>query len=208
MTHITADISACLDGFATGADPSPGNGLGTGGEALRTWAFSDGPDDLRVLRRGTARSGAVVRGRRLFDVAGGPKGWDDTSGYGAGEAGEPAFVVVTSSPPRALRLTDVDWTFVVTGLSDAFTAARERSEAAASDSGKDRDVIVMDGGDTVGPALEGGLVDALTPHLASLATGRRDTIVDRRGAGHAGAAEGRRGIDRDAPEQRRLAGIR
>jgi hypothetical protein len=41
---------------------------------------------------GPDRPGAVVLGRHLFDVAGGPNGWDDTSGYGAGEVGKPAFV--------------------------------------------------------------------------------------------------------------------
>jgi hypothetical protein len=33
MTRIIADISASLDGFVTGPDPGPDNGLGTGGEA-------------------------------------------------------------------------------------------------------------------------------------------------------------------------------
>ncbi len=37
MTRIIADISVSLDGFVTGPDPSPDNGLGTGGEALHTW---------------------------------------------------------------------------------------------------------------------------------------------------------------------------
>ena len=35
MTRIIADISVSLDGSVTGPDPSPDNGLGTGG-ALRT----------------------------------------------------------------------------------------------------------------------------------------------------------------------------
>lgn len=65
MTRIIADISASLDSFVTGPDPGPDNGLGTGGEALHTWAFSDDPDDRRVLREATARSGAVVLGRHL-----------------------------------------------------------------------------------------------------------------------------------------------
>ena len=52
MTRIITDISVSLDGFVTGPDPSPDNGLDTGGEALHTWAFSDGPDDRRVLREG------------------------------------------------------------------------------------------------------------------------------------------------------------
>jgi hypothetical protein len=56
MTRIIADISVSLDGLVTGPDPSPDNGLGTGGEALHTWAFSDDPDDRRFLHEGTARS--------------------------------------------------------------------------------------------------------------------------------------------------------
>jgi dihydrofolate reductase len=171
VTRIIADISVSLDGFVTGPDPSPDNGLGTGGEALHTWAFSDDPDDRRVLREGTARSGAVVLGRHLFDVVDGPNGWDDTTGYGAGEAGKPAFVVVTSSPPESVRTTSLDWTFVTTGLPDAVAAARERGEASSSDSGKDLDVILMGGGATIGSALDAGLVDALTLHLAPIVLG-------------------------------------
>ncbi|MFH9059767.1 dihydrofolate reductase family protein [Streptomyces coeruleorubidus] len=171
MTRIIADISVSLDGFVTGPDPAPDNGLGTGGEALHTWAFSDDPDDRRYLREGTARSGAVVLGRHLFDVVDGPNGWDDKTGYGAGEVGKPAFVVVTSSPPETVRLTDLDWTFVTTGLSDAVTAARERAVAASSQSGKDLDVVIMGGGTTIGSALDAGLVDALTLHLAPVVLG-------------------------------------
>ena len=171
MARIIADISVSLDGFVTGPDPGPGNGLGIGGEALHTWAFSGDPDDRRVLREATARSGAVVLGRRLFDVVDGPKGWGEESGYGAGEVGKPAFVVVTSSPPESVRLTDLDWTFVTTGLPDAVTVARERAEAASSDSGVDLDVVLMGGGATIGSALDAGLVDALTLHLAPVVLG-------------------------------------
>jgi dihydrofolate reductase len=171
MTRIIADISVSLDGFVTGPDPSPDNGLGNGGAALHPWALSDDPDDRRVLREETARSGAVVLGRRLFDVVDGPKGWDDTSGYGAGEVGKPAFVVVSSSPPKSVRTTNLDRTFVAIGLPDAVTAARERAEAASSDSGKDLGAIVMGGGATVGSALEAGLVDALTLHLTPIVLG-------------------------------------
>jgi dihydrofolate reductase len=171
MTRIIADISVSLDGFVTGPDPGPDNGLGTGGEALHTWAFSDDPDDRRVLRKATAHSGAVVLGRRLFDIVDAPEGWNDETGYGAGEVGKPAFVVVTSSPPEAVRLTDLDWTFVTTGLSAAVTAARERAEAASSARGEDLDVVIMGGGATVGSALAAGLVDSLTLHLAPIVLG-------------------------------------
>ncbi|MCH6163080.1 dihydrofolate reductase family protein [Streptomyces marispadix] len=171
MTRITADISVSLDGFVTGPHPGPDNGLGTGGEALHTWAFSDDPDDRRILREATDRSGAVVLGRRLFDVVDGPGGWNDETGYGAGEVGKPAFVVVTSSPPESVRLTGLDWTFVTTGLPDAVDAARERAEAASSHSGKDLDVVLMGGGATIGSALAAGLVESLTLHLAPIVLG-------------------------------------
>ncbi len=73
----------------------PGRSRRTSGPSGCTWrprAFSDDPGDRRVLHEGTARSGAVVLGRHLFDVVDGPNGWDDTTGYGAGEVGKPAFV--------------------------------------------------------------------------------------------------------------------
>jgi dihydrofolate reductase len=171
MTRIVADISVSLDGFVTGPDPGPDNGLGDGGEALHTWAFSGDPDDRRILAEGTTRSGAVILGRRLFDVVDGPGGWNDETGYGAGEVGKPAFVVVTSVPPESVRLTDLDWTFVTTGLSDAVTAARERAEAASQDSGEDLDVVLMGGGATIGSALATGLLDVLALHLAPVVLG-------------------------------------
>ncbi|WP_324650081.1 dihydrofolate reductase family protein [Georgenia sp. H159] len=171
MTRIIADISMSLDGYVTGPDPGPNNGLGTGGDALHTWAFSDDPDDLRVLREGTARSGAVVLGRRLFDVVDGPGGWDDTVGYGAGEVGAPPFVVVTGSPPTTVRLTALDWTFVSTGLADAVAAARGRAEAASRERGEDLDVVLMGGGATIGSALAARLVEVLSLHLAPVILG-------------------------------------
>lgn len=163
MTRIIADISVSLDGFVTGPGAGPDDGLGVGGEALHTWAFSDDPADKRVLSDGNARSGAVVMGRRLFDVVDGQGGWDDDVGYGAGEVGKPPFVVVTSAPPESVRLTDLDWTFVTTGLSDAVAAARERAG--------NLDVVLMGGGATIGSAITAGLVDVLSVHLAPVILG-------------------------------------
>lgn len=171
MTRIVADISVSLDGFVTGPDPGPGNGLGTGGEALHTWAFSDDPDDRRILRESTARSGAVVLGRRLFDVVDGPQGWDADTGYGAGEVGTPPFVVVTSAPPEQVRLSDLQWTFVTTGLPDAVAAARERALEASAHRDETLDVVVMGGAATIRSALDAGLVDVLRVHLAPVVLG-------------------------------------
>lgn len=71
MTRITADISVSLDGFVTGPGPGLDNGLGTGGETLHPWAFSERPrrppsparsdSPLRCRR---PRPSALRRGRR------------------------------------------------------------------------------------------------------------------------------------------------
>ena len=171
MPRTLADVSVSLDGFVTGPCPGPDQGLGEGGEALHAWAFSDDPDDRKVLLEGTARSGAVVLGRRLFDVVDGPGGWDDETGYGAGLVGRPAFVVVTSTLPESVRLTDLDWTFVTSGLRDAVAVAHERAQAASARRGEDLDVVLMGGGATIGSALAAGLVDVLSLHLAPVVLG-------------------------------------
>ncbi|MFE1260706.1 dihydrofolate reductase family protein [Streptomyces albogriseolus] len=171
MTRIIADISISLDGYVTGPDPGLLNGLGTGGEGLHTWAFSGDPEDRRIVRETTERSGAVVLGRHLFDIVDGPKGWNDESGYGAGEVGKPAFVVLTSQPPASVRTSDLDWTFVTTGVRDAVAIARERARAASARSGKDLDVYVMGGGITISSALDAGLIDVLSLHLAPVVLG-------------------------------------
>ena len=171
MTRVVADISISLDGYVTGPDPGPANGLGDGGEALHAWAFSDDPDDQRLLREATSRSGAVVMGRTLFDIVDGPQGWNDETGYGAGEVGTPPFVVVTRSTPERVRLTDLDWTFVTTGLDDAVTAARERARESSRRGGDNLDVVLMGGGALIGSALAAGVVDVLSVHLAPVVLG-------------------------------------
>ncbi|WP_426626208.1 dihydrofolate reductase family protein [Leifsonia sp. McL0607] len=171
MAQVIADITVSLDGFVTGPDAGPGNGLGTGGEPLHRWVFSDDPGDQRILAAATARSGAVVMGRRLFDVIDAPDGWSDELGYGATEVGKPPFVVVTSAAPEEVRLTGLDWTFVTTGLSDAIAVAREGAESQSEAKGSALDVVLMGGGALVGSAVAAGLVDALVLHISPVILG-------------------------------------
>ncbi len=170
MTQVIADISISLDGFVTGPDANPDSGLGDDADALHAWAFSDDPDDQRVLREGTARSGAVIMGRRLFDVGDGPNGWNDRMGYGAGEVGTPPFVVVTASPPESIRLKQLDWTFTRT-ISEAVSVARERAEGESAERDEDLDVVIMGGGAVIASALAEGFVDTLIVHLAPVVLG-------------------------------------
>jgi len=162
--RVVADITMSLDGFVTGPDPSPTAGLGEGGESLHEWVFSDDSVDAAVLREATEATGAVVMGRRLFDIIDGPDGWTDEMGYGAHHAARPPYVVVTHAPPEQVRLA-LDFTFVTEGVSAAVDRARE----SVGDGGGD--VVVMGGGDVIGQCLEADLLDELRIHLAPIVLG-------------------------------------
>lgn len=171
MTRIVADITMSLDGFVTGPNAGPGNGLGDGGEALHRWVFAGDPEDDRILKEGTERSGAVIMGRSLFDVVDAPDGWRDDLGYGAHEVGRPPFFIVTGTPPVEVRLSGLDWTFVTTGLEAAIEQARARAEATSAETGRDVDVVLMGGGALVGSAVSAGLVDTFGLHISPLILG-------------------------------------
>lgn len=162
MTKVVADITMSLDGFVTGPDPGPERGLGRGGEPLHTWVRSDHEVDREVLREIAEAPGAVVMGRRLFDVVDGPHGWSDDMGYGAHHATRPPFFVVTHAPPKRVRL-DLDFTFVTDGLP----AAIDQATAAAGD----EDVFVMGGGDVIRQCVDAALADELIIHLAPIVLG-------------------------------------
>ena len=162
MSRVIADISMSLDGFVTGPNPGLSNGLGDGGEPLHTWAMEGDDVDQQVLQEAMDRSGAVIMGRRLFDIIDGPDGWTDEMGYGAGLAGSPPFFVVTHEPPPAVRL-DLSFTFVTDGVA----AAVEQARAAAGD----KDVVLMGGGDVIRQAVDEGLLDELRIHLSPVVLG-------------------------------------
>jgi len=162
MTKRIADISMSLDGFVTGPHPSLELGLGRGGEGLHTWAFNNDPIDQAALSEAVEVTGAVVMGRRLFDIIDGPQGWSDTVGYGAKLNAEPPVFVVTHQPPTRVRLKR-PITFITAGLPAAFDAA---AQAAGG-----RQVVLMGGGDVIFQALEQHLVEELSIHLAPLILG-------------------------------------
>ena len=176
MTLVIGDITVSLDGYVTGPDPGVGRGLGRDAESLHAWALdSDSPVDRGVLERHTAASGAVVMGRRTFDIV--DQAWTAERGYGADRDGRPPFFVVTSSAPASYRLAGShDFTFVLDGPA----AAIEQARAAA----RDRDVFVMGGGTLVGSCLRDGLLDELRLHLSPEILGAGTPLFDGVGRHH------------------------
>ncbi len=58
------------------------HGLGIGGEAIHAWGLEEprSPVDEAVLAHSFETTGAVVMGRRLYDIVDGPNGWNDDVG--------------------------------------------------------------------------------------------------------------------------------
>ena len=129
MPKVIADITMSLDGYVTGPGADAEHGLGDA-EELHSWVMDQDQVDTEILERSAAATGAVVMGRRLFDVVDGPGGWSDDMGYGAQEAGTPPFFVVTHDPPQQVRL-DRELGMRFTFVPD-LPAAVEQARAAAS----------------------------------------------------------------------------
>jgi dihydrofolate reductase len=157
MSKVIADITMSLDGYVTG----PSGDV----DELHAWVTDQDAVDTEILERATAETGAVVMGRRLFDIVDGPNGWTKDMGYGAQQAGTPPFFVVTHSAPQHVRLQrqlGMRFTFV-----DDLTTAVDQARTAATDG----HVVIMGGGDIVGQTIEQGLVDELHLHLAPILLG-------------------------------------
>jgi dihydrofolate reductase len=166
MSKVIADISMSLDGYVTAPGADPEHGLGVGGEGIHAWVLEEprSPVDDAVLSESFARTGAVVMGRRLFDVVDGPQGWNEEVGYGydQNQSAAPPCFVVTHEPPAKVRLGD-RFRFVTGGVGAAIEAARA--------SAGERDVVVMGGANVVDQCLAEGLADELWIHLSPLVLG-------------------------------------
>lgn len=163
MTKVLAGITTSVDGYVSGPNDGPGQGLGEGGERLHYWVFGgpwtyDAPpegeatgEDAEWLSEAVSRIGAVVGGRQTYEASG---RWGGENPWGL------PFFIVTHRPEE--QPEGEAFTFV-SGVEEAV----ERAKAAAGD----KDVHVMGGADVIRQALEAGLVDELTIIVAPVILG-------------------------------------
>jgi dihydrofolate reductase len=166
MSRVIADITMSLDGFVAAPGADLEHGLGIGGDGIHGWVLEQPRSaiDQAVLDRAFDDTGAVVMGRRLFDIVDGPDGWDDNVGYGhdQDQSVAPPCFVVTHEPPQHWRLGP-RFRFVTGGVD----AAVEQARAAAGE----RNVTVMGGADVINQCFTSGLVDELRLHVSPLLVG-------------------------------------
>ena len=157
MTKSVLYMSMSLDGFITGPDDGPSNGLGTGGNRLHAWLGEsvaerphfDPPGLSGQVFAELMATGAVVVGRKTFDYAG---------HWGGDHHGVPIFVPTRGTPPAPQS----DWVHYV---PDATTAMHEAKAAAG-----DADVMVHGAG-LAQSLLREGLLDELEIHLIPVVLG-------------------------------------
>jgi dihydrofolate reductase len=178
MTKVVTAHSTSLDGFIAGADDGPGQPLGVGGDRLFKW-FSDGDTPSRYypgfklsavsaafFDEGVGRVGAVISGRRTYDIS-------DAWGGSGPLPGVPLFVL-THRVPEAVPAGNPPYTFVTDGIERAVEQART---AAAG-----KDVALM-GATVVQQGLRAGLLDELVISLVPVVLGRGARPLDGLEAG-------------------------
>ncbi|MGW9193664.1 dihydrofolate reductase family protein [Micromonospora chersina] len=170
---VKAGITVSLDGYVTGPDDRPGQGLGIGGERLHYWVMG-GPwtyDTERepgagmtdadrayfdALLEGTS---AGLCGRGMYDSAG---AWGGRNPFGG------TMVVLTH---RTADQPDPSSGFLmVDGFEEALAAARR----AAGDGG----VAIGGGADIIRQALRAGVVDELGITTAPVVLGRGKRLFE------------------------------
>ena len=163
MGRVIADQSVSLDGFSAGPNVRIGNGMGDGGEELHDWMWSEAG---RTGRDGTAvegpqellaGAGAVVVGRRMFDL--GEEPWGDPPPF----HNNPVFVVTHRPKAPVVKQGGTTYTFVTDGLDATLARAREAAGG--------RDVVVLGGAAVIQQCLKGGLLDELYIHLVHVLLG-------------------------------------
>lgn len=171
--QVIAAVAVSVDGFIAGPGDGPGQALGLGGDGLFTW-FEDGdvPGQFYPWHKMSAASaaafdgfiariGAVVTGRRTYDIV---QGWD-----GQGEVpGAPLFVVTHRAPDQA-PVTIVPYTFVTDGIASAVRQALVAAEG--------KDVRLM-GASIIQQCLRAGLLDELTIELVPVILGGGVRLLD------------------------------
>lgn len=170
MSRVYADISTSLDGFTTGPRDDVERPLGEGGERLHQWM--EGRMGWREQH--DVDAGAVLMGRRMFDVGEGP--WGDDPPFRM-----PVFVVTHDARAPLVKDGGTTFTFVTDGVASAL----DRAKAAAGN----KDVSIAGGANIIQQCLNTGLLDELQINLVPILLGDGKRLFDHIAAEH-GVLEG------------------
>jgi len=165
---VLAGFTMSLDGFIADPDDNTENLFDYFNSGDIEHVFPGGkmtvrlsPASAMVMRDIWQRVGAIVVGRRMFDIA---HGWGGSHPLDA-----PVFVV-SHSIPEGWPRDDAPFTFV-TGVADGVESAVERAIEQAKEVAGEKLVIVA-GASITQQALKAGLVDEIELDLVPVLLGR------------------------------------
>jgi dihydrofolate reductase len=131
MGKVTSGLTMSLDGFIAGPNDGPEHPLGENGMRLFDWyesgdteypvpsggmTFKVSPQSAEMLNRVFSSVGAIVTGRRTFDI---------TNGWGGSHPLDVPIVVLTHSVPDGWDYEGSPFTFVTDDVESAVEQARE-----------------------------------------------------------------------------------
>lgn len=173
LGKVFADIDISLDGFIAGEDVSGKEPLGKDGDKL-IWYGDDINDectdllhtyekvDAQILEKSAVREGAVIMGRKTFEVS--VHEWGENP-----PIHKPCFILTHRPTQTILKEGGTTFTFV-TDLHDVVSQALRAAEG--------RDVGVMGGASIIRQFLSAGLLDELHLHLIPVFLGNGIRLFD------------------------------
>jgi dihydrofolate reductase len=187
MAKVIVALTMSLDGFIAGSNDGSEQPLGDGGKRLFNWYF-DGDTPVRQYDDAASRGvsappfklssssaevfeelvksgGAVVTGRRTYDIAG---AWNGNGPL----PGLPLFVL-THNVPEQVPQGESRYTFVTDGVESAV----EQAKAAAGDK-----YVSLMGASIPQQCLRAGLLDEIQIHLVPVLLGAGVRLFDHLGS--------------------------
>lgn len=158
MGKVVLGTTMSLDGFINDRT----------GDVSRLYPDLDELRKTEVLQESIRTTGAVVMGRRAYDMAEG-----DFTDY---EFQVPIFVLTHKAPQKAARGENERLTF--TFVTDGIESALRQAKAAAGD----KDVSVIGGASTARQCIQTGLVDEIEIGIVPILLGEGLRFFDHLGA--------------------------
>lgn len=181
MGKVTAGLTMSLDGFIAGPNDGPEHPLGEGGMRLFDWyssgdteyvvpsggmTFEVSAQSAEMLRGVFSSIGAIVTGRRTFDI---------TNGWGGRHPLDVPVFVLTHEKPEGWDYEGSPFTFVTDGVESAVEQARRVAGERP---------VAVGAASLVQQCLKAGLLDEVHVDLVPVLLGGGVRFFDNLGDDH------------------------
>lgn len=155
LGKVVLDMAMSLDGFIAGPGDEDGG--------LHNYFFSPSANSAKVIEEGLETTGAMIMGRRSYDIGAMQDGFADTPYH------VPTFVLSHGIPEEKAKGAE-SFTFVTNGIESSL----QQAKAAAGE----RDVVIGGGANTAQQFLSAGLIEELQIHLIPRLLGEGKRLFD------------------------------